>query len=247
MVGTYQERLGALLRLPWRPDALHEFCLGQAGIAHAVLLAEQWLNEERYERVVILATDSYLDGSSLEWLLAHRRLKTPERPVGLMPGEAGACLLLESQVNARQRKAPLLAIIESTAIGHAPKDPRSPNPGRAVGEDLARVTAQCISSTSLESRFTGDILIDLNGEDWRAREWGHAQVRLSNMLSERTRPVIPCTSIGDVGAASGAVGACVAVRSFARKYSLSRHTLVLSSSENGDVGAMCLRAPGERS
>ncbi|NTX02420.1 hypothetical protein [Myxococcus sp. CA040A] len=90
----------------------------------------------------------------------------------------------------------------------------------------------------------GDLISDLNGETWRAQAWGFVQVRLHDRLGERTRLLIPCTSLGDVGAASGAVGVCMATRAFARKYASGEHTVIVSSAEHGEVGAIRVTAPG---
>ncbi len=54
--------------------------------------------------------------------------------------------------------------------------------------------------------------------------------------------MVPAASLGDVGAASGAVARGVTARSFARGYARGPATLIVSSSERGDVGALVLRA-----
>ncbi|NVI97401.1 hypothetical protein HV824_04610 [Myxococcus sp. AM009] len=82
--------------------------------------------------------------------------------------------------------------------------------------------------------------MDLNGEEWRAKEWGHARVRLSSRLDGVAKWIVPGTSVGDVGAASGLVGLCVAVRSLTRRYATGPQVLVVSSSEWGDAGAVLL-------
>ncbi|PTL80674.1 hypothetical protein [Vitiosangium sp. GDMCC 1.1324] len=185
---------------------------------------------------MVLAVDSYLDPFTLEWLEQRRRLKTGERPVGLMPGEAGAALLVESRTSALRRGARVQASIRAIATGQESRHLFQDKPN--TGEALAAVAAACLDAGAPGAPFGGDIVLDLNGEEWRAREWGHARVRLAQHLEESSRWVLPSVSVGDVGAASGAVGLCVAVRSLVRRYSRGRQVLALSSSEWGDVGAI---------
>ncbi|MCY1041533.1 hypothetical protein OV208_09425 [Corallococcus sp. bb12-1] len=242
LTATWLERLSRSLGLAWRQDAVHFIHAGHAGTAAAVHLAGQLLAARDVERLVIVAVDSYLDETSLEWLSAHRRLKSPDRPVGLMPGEAGACLLVESLPGARQRGAPVLALLPAARAGREDRSPRSGQ--SSSGEALARLVEQVLSEGPDGSGASGDLVCDLNGEEWRARAWGHLLVRLHARQEGPWRVRLPCASVGDVGAASGALGVCMVARSFARKYSAGLHALVLSSAEHGDVGAIHLQAPG---
>jgi 3-oxoacyl-[acyl-carrier-protein] synthase-1 len=89
--------------------------------------------------------------------------------------------------------------------------------------------------------FLGDLISDHNGEEWRANELAGARLRLHNKVHPESPLVLPCSCLGEVGAASGAVGMCIAARAFTRKYSKGDRTLILMSSERGDVGAACLK------
>ncbi|RYZ16474.1 MAG: hypothetical protein EOO70_04355, partial [Myxococcaceae bacterium] len=137
MMATWLEHLKRLLGLPWRQDAVHFIHAGHAGTAAAIRLSGQRLADRDVERFVIVAVDSYLDETSLEWLGAHRRLKSPDRPVGLMPGEAGASLLVEPLAGARQRGTSILALLPAAANGF---EERSFLSGQhSSGEALLRV------------------------------------------------------------------------------------------------------------
>ncbi len=105
---------------------------------------------------------------------------------------------------------------------------------------LATVLQEALETASPDKPFQGDIVCDLNGENWRARELGSAWVRARGRLGEDVRLVAPAESLGETGAASGAVGVCVAVRSLLRRYSRSSQVVLLSSAESGHVGAMVL-------
>jgi 3-oxoacyl-[acyl-carrier-protein] synthase-1 len=152
-----------------------------------------------------------------------------------MPGEAAACVLLESEPVARRRSARVEALLVAAASGQEPNHFFSGevSMGVALGDAIAQVIPQ-------GAPFTGDLFADLNGEPWRAYELGCARVRLSQFLSESVRMVLPAASLGETGAASGLVALCAAVRSFVRGYGHAGQALISSSSEHGHVGALHL-------
>ncbi|OJT24230.1 hypothetical protein BO221_13695 [Archangium sp. Cb G35] len=227
-----------------------EFILGgHTATAVGLRRAQELLSERRCSRVLLIAVDSWLDAISLQWLADDRRLHSAELPTGLRPGEAAACLLVEDTASAKRRGATVVARIDGVETAR----PASQiDPDDAIGwrtgtaPEMARHLAAAIRSaagvTKVRSTFSGDIMVDLNGESWRANAWGHTRAHLTSTLGS-IREVIPATSIGDVGAASGALGVCIAARSWTRKYALTEHALVCNTSDSGVVGAIALGAP----
>ncbi|HLL54431.1 MAG TPA: hypothetical protein VK447_12835 [Myxococcaceae bacterium] len=189
----------------------------------------------RLDRVLVVAADSWFDSLALEQLASHRRLKDEERAAGMMPGEAGVCLLVETPLAARQRGARASAMIEAVAVGHEPNHFFSE--GRNMGQTLAACFEEVLASGA---PFEGDIYSDLNGETWRAHELGTARVRLGEKWGNAALH-LPCGSVGDVGAASGALGILLAAHDLSRGNSRNGSALVLSSSERGDVGCVSLQ------
>lgn len=235
---AYLQPLLDALRLPIDERNADILCLGPAGAIHAIHQASRWMATRGLERLLVIAVDSYCDPLTLEWLAGYRRLKTPENPYGLMPGEAGACFLLESAASARRRQPPMWFATSSVAVRVEQNHffSRKPNVGVALAESLE----ETLTGAALKGPFTGSLVSDLNGENWRANEWGYARLRLEQRLAEGFHLILPAISLGDTGAASGAVGVCVAARALARGYARAEQILVVSSSERGHVGAMCL-------
>jgi len=239
--GAFLGQLLRTLRLPCDDREAHFIDRGAAGAALALQLATQWIAQGKIDRLLIIAVDSYLDPLSLEWLLDHGRLKSPSNAMGLMPGEAGACMIVEAMASAKSRRTPVHAVIEAAATDHEANHFFSGQPNTGIA--LTRAIRAAGTTASLpQGRFEGDIILDLNGESWRAAEWGHARVRLSDIIGDRTRTILPCSSVGDIGAASSLLGVGIAARSFARGYASGSRALVSSSSEHGDVGAILVRA-----
>ncbi|MCY1083210.1 hypothetical protein [Archangium lansingense] len=232
------QRLLTVLRLPLQRVHAEILALGHAGVITAVQQARRRMAATGLERLLVLAVDSYLDGPTLQWLAAARRLKAGDVPYGLIPGEAGACFMLETEASLRQRQLPPRVFVESTALGIEERHRFQQEPNNGMG--LARVLQEALETASPGKPFQGDIICDLNGENWRARELGNAWVRARGQLGEDVRIIAPAESLGETGAASGAVGVCVAVRSLSRRYSRTGQVVLLSSAEPGQVGAMVL-------
>ncbi len=212
---------------------------GHAGTAHAMSLAGEWLQGGELARVVILAVDSLLDGHSLQWLAEYQRLKCEANPVGLAPGEAACALLLENQAGAERRGVRALG-----SVAHAAFDPDGPHflePSARHNPALARVLREAISSRDGAERFSGDMIVDLNGEEWRAAAFGAAQAAVPNELLGNPRVFPPAVCLGDTGAASAAIGVAMSLRAFVRGYSRGTESLVLSLSDFGEAGAVLLR------
>jgi 3-oxoacyl-[acyl-carrier-protein] synthase-1 len=216
------------------PDLVAAVPAGRVGVAAALGGAGRWFAERKCSRTLIVAVDSYLDPITLEWLLGDRRLKDGDHPAGLSPGEAGACLLLETDAAAVAREAPVLMRLAGVGRG---SDYSIYDEQRNVGRGLAQAVTESLDQAGIREPFTGDIIIDLNGEVWRATEYGGARVLLRPRLGEVLNEVTPAVSIGDVGSASAAVALCIAARSFVRGYATGDKTLVLISTERGESAA----------
>ena len=237
----YLTRLLEVAGLPINGEHVEVTCLGHAGALTAAVRARALIETRRLERVIVLAVDSYLDPITLDWLAADERLKTVETSIGLVPGEAGATVLLEAPAAARRRRARIEALLHEPGLGNEPRPFVSGETSQ--GEGLTAATTQALSHAGVPLPFRGPVVSDLNGEHWRAHELGFARVRLAPTLGPEARFWFPCTALGDVGAASGAVGLCIAVRALVRGYAESSAALVLSSSDHGAVAAACLAAP----
>jgi 3-oxoacyl-[acyl-carrier-protein] synthase-1 len=130
--------------------------------------------------------------------------------------------------------------VTSCALGTEARSPNTPSTGRA----LATVMTDVLDQAQLGEPFNGDLFCDLNGEPWRAHEFGGAQVQVSRQLLGEPRTRVCAVSVGDTGAASGALNIALASRALARDYALSSSALVVSSGYEGDVAAAMLQREG---
>ena len=188
------------------PVRLRAFTMnGNTGVAEMIDAASADLAAGAVDLAVVGGVDSLVDTTSLRWLEQRGRLKGPATSAGLAPGEASGFLLMETLFRAQSREAPILAILESTVIGREPH----PHLGADVslGQGLAEVLARTATVAGWSPEAPPWLIVDQNGETYRAHEWGCALTRLVQDHPAFQVPVLwyPVVSVGDTGAAAGVV------------------------------------------
>ena len=208
---------------------------GHASVLLACQLALTHLIPDTYERCIVLGIDSLLDSSAIEFFGEANRLKSADSPIGLMPGEAAAALLLEDPSAAEKRSARTEAYIGAISTKTELRNFLSAEPV------YGRTLAETVVATASEMQRANDVYVDINGEERRAADWAHALLIVRSRLGYAPENIIvPALSLGDTGAASGAIALCAAVRSFSRGHARSNEVLICSSSETGEVAAGCV-------
>lgn len=217
-----------------RPENRRRIALGHTSVLSAANEAAEAIARGRFRRALVLGVDSLVGEDELHWLTSLRRLKTPEHAVGLMPGEASAALLLESETEARLRRATPAGFL--TAVSTGTGEPELGSGVRSVQQGLH--LSRIIEETASRATRIHAVYGDLNGEEARAREWGMALVRLSQLPQYRgAREHWPAVSLGDTGAASGAIAIALACRTFIRNPSSGDTALIWSRADSGGVAS----------
>jgi 3-oxoacyl-[acyl-carrier-protein] synthase I len=212
---------------------------GHVAFAQALSAAQGELRRRTLKACIVAGLDCLVEEKMLRALEEERRLKTPDNPVGVIPGEAGGALLLSLEP---PRKGPEVVL-------HAVRMGREPNPRGSDRPADGRALARCVLEALDEAgaRRERPLLVsDHNGEVARARELGMLLVHLKGQGPELDDLAtwFPAVGFGEVGAAAGAVGACVAVRALQRGYAPSRKCLVLSCSDGAERAAVLLGLGG---
>ena len=244
-----RERIGAamleLAELPVSPGNRRVYASGAAGLAAAIDDAAGAFARNQLSACVVGAVDSLVDAAALRFLYDAIRLKTPDDPNGLMPGEGAAFLLLERADWARQRRLPILARVAGTAVeqGEDPDVVERPPRGTA----LLSLFSRLLDGNPLP----GDaywVLSDQNGETYPALEWADFVIRAQGRLPDPAAEPLwyPAISFGDTGAASGALAACMAVRAFSRGYAPASTAIVVSGTYEGARSGLRLESPSAR-
>lgn len=220
------------LPLPCETDWVFQ---GSGGTALALEKAAELIQSGRWERAILLAVDSWLDTTSLMALEQAGRLKGPEAPAGLMPGEAAACVCVTAKADG--------ALPSITASRHSSTNftplaeeadivPTAQRLGAALGAQMA----PSIDGSSVIRAYS-----DVNGEEWRSHVHGMALVKANETSDvDRLSTVFPAASFGDIGAAHSLVSVCLFEQEAARGYGSGGSGLVLSAGEDGTVSSISL-------
>jgi 3-oxoacyl-[acyl-carrier-protein] synthase I len=229
-----------VLGWPGAPVLSFEARSGHTGMAEALDRAQQDLRAGRVRAAVVGGVDSLVEEDTLAWLDLTGRLKSAKTPAGLQPGEAAAFVLLERVAKAETRGASILGLIET--VGHA-EEPSPLVSGQApTGAGIATVLAQ-LATLGWGTDPPAWVITDQNGEPYRARDWGTALVRLLARHPGLAHTVLwyPAATLGDTGAATGAVSLCLALGAFARHYAPATTTAILSCADGKSRSAIFAR------
>jgi uncharacterized protein (TIGR02270 family) len=207
------------------------------GFVRALREAAQALASGAVDACIVGGIDSLVDRHVLEALAGLHLLATPEHAAGILPGEGAAFVLVERASAARRRGAAIQAVLGGCAEAQGQGRLQDVHePGRALADAIAASVASAHAAPGL-------VIGSLNGDERRALDWGHAQVRLRLRGALRdAREWHPATSFGDLGAASGPAAVCAAARAFARGYSPSPECLVWLAGDDGSRAAFTITA-----
>jgi 3-oxoacyl-[acyl-carrier-protein] synthase-1 len=232
-------RAAALARWPASVELGGLGISGHTGGLEALQCALDDLNAGVIDNAVLLGADSLADVSVLAWLQEHERLKCDGAPDGLQPGEAGVAIALAREPlseSAPGRNPRILAV----QLSEEPRSLVANLPAR--GETLSQVVARAWQAGACAT--TPWIVLDGNGEVFRAMDWGYALVRLRGISAAFSDPVVwyPAISFGDTGAASALAGICVTVRAWERGYAPGDSAIIAAASDGPARGTVTLRA-----
>lgn len=184
--------------------------------------------------------ESYLDPLTLEWLDACEQLKSETNRWGFIPGEAAAFCLLTRRATAARLQLPVWAQVMAAAT--AREESLIKTEAVCVGLGLTKALRGVLGALPPE-QVVDHVYCDMNGERYRADEYGFTLTRVGRRLARPSEFCAPADCWGDVGAASGPLFACLAVAAGQRGYAEGPHALLWASSEGGARSAVLLSVP----
>lgn len=193
---------------------------GHAAFARALGAAAEALSARALRAALVCAVDSLVGASTLRALLEDGRVKTDENPTGFVPGEAAVAMLVSPRPSSSGPAigvGPPVVAVDGSA-------PDSPSDGRTL--------AACVRQAAADGAAPV-LVLDHDGEAWRAAEYGMLRHRLveARHAAADAPAWFPAIGLGNTGAASGAVGTCVAARALTRGYAPAPSFVVASSTE----------------
>jgi 3-oxoacyl-[acyl-carrier-protein] synthase-1 len=216
--------------------ALHVIQQGHAGVLGGIELAAAAISAGKFEGCVVCGVDSLLNKADITRLAESDRLRGPDNPEGLIPGEASAAIL----VVAPQRTAQPIARL--CGVGLSAEADTVLGPRYSQGRGLQAALAAAINRAGAQESIVGFRVSDMNGERYRAWESLFVEARFYRTWRARLPPWYFTTSVGDVGAASGALAVVLAATGISRGYAPARWAMCECSSDEG-LRAACLVGP----
>jgi 3-oxoacyl-[acyl-carrier-protein] synthase-1 len=238
--GELEAALLALLRSRGL-EVVHIFVpRGHASLAHGIIEANAVLSSRDIDVAIVGGLDTYYDPDVVESLLEQNRIFDGENLDSFIPGEGGAfCLIARSDIASRY-KWPVLARVESAASNEEPAHRGTDLP--CLGLGLSR-PMRAISDRLLgEHRVIDFWLGDVTNEDYRNQEW---LLAIPRACADVTKPKATSMQflpafLGDLGAATMATAAVLAVESFLRGDLKADNCLIFGSSFGEHRGAVLL-------
>lgn len=206
---------------------------GRGAVFEALQRALVLLDSGRYPAVLVGGLDCLTSAPVLRVLVTGNRVLGRANGDGRLPGEGAAFVLLVSTRALGERQAP--ARLLGLATARDPHPFAGSTPGR--GDGLTRVFRD------LEPRFPGrvdEVFSAQPSEGFWGRELSYAYLRNPALMPEPMTLTTVGATLGDTGAASGALALVLALESMAptlpHRPPLRGSALVYGSSDEGAVG-----------
>lgn len=208
---------------------------GRAGFFHALEAARAAITQRVSEAALVVGLDSYCDEASLVQLDEGRRILGDDNPDGLIPGEGAGAVLLADPAWARRAGLPALAALLACAHGRD-TDPFE----RRTGAHARGLTATLRALSRAAPARVDAVFSCQTGEGLWARELSIAHIRNVEIMPEPQKRYLIAETLGDVGAASGAIQTAYFVHLAGRRKAGRRkleRAIVYGAADSGEVGA----------
>ena len=179
--------------------------------------------------------DSYLDVATLEWLEGCQQIHSAgarNNAWGFIPGEAAGFCLLASAKGAAACGLDRTVTIRAVEMAVEPSLIKTD--AICLGWGLTAAFEQAFQSLDGGADMVDEIYCDMNGEPYRAEEYGFASLRTAERFVDAGAFIAPADCWGDVGAASGPLYLNLAGIAHRKRYSEAERTLIWASSEGGE-------------
>lgn len=206
---------------------------GHAAGTMAIERAWQAVQSGASEFALAGGVDSYIDPETLEWLEENDQVHSagPENNAyGFIPGEAAGFVFLTTTATARRYQ--LSATLELMSVAIARETNLIKTDSVCTGEGmLAMFRALAGEPPSVK---VDHLYCDMNGEPYRADEFGFASIRSAELFRQPDAFTAPADCWGDVGAASGPLLLMLAEAATKKRYAPGPVLAAFTSSESGE-------------
>ncbi len=211
---------------------------GQSGLPE--LLAQAVPLLEQQPLFLLVAVDSLIDPATMAWFDTKDRLKCTRSPEGIIAGEAAAAFVIEAPRTAERAKRAPRATLDALGLGVEKATVSSDVACVGLGYcDAVRAAAAALP----KSPNPPWVVLDHNGERYRALEWSYVLTRLHAIFREASPSWYFADSVGETGAAAGGLAAARVLAAFERGYAPSEQAWILLGGDPGSRAAFVLGSP----
>jgi 3-oxoacyl-[acyl-carrier-protein] synthase-1 len=184
--------------------------------------------------------DSYLEPETMAWLQASGQVHGAEdNSWGFIPGEAAGFVLLAADHLANRFGYAVALEVVSTATAQETKLIKTDAvcTGKGLTNLFRALGARLRAGTRVDN-----LICDMNGEPYRADEFGFAILRAGELFRDPSAFDTPATCWGDVGAAAGPLFLVLSDAAARKGYNCGPVTVAFTSSESGERCGFVARA-----
>lgn len=207
---------------------------GHAAGAMAVKAAWEAIRAGTTEFALAGGVDSYFEAQTLEWMEENDQVHSAgpdNNAYGFIPGEGAGFVLLGSEAAARRYD--LRAALE-LPIAQAARETKLLNTDSVcLGEGLIGLF-RALSAGLPSGEQVDHFYCDMNGERYRANEFGFATIRAGKLFKDPSAFTTPADCWGDVGAASGPLFLVLAEAATRKGYAPGPLLAAFTSAESGE-------------
>jgi 3-oxoacyl-[acyl-carrier-protein] synthase-1 len=210
----FLQYLGTCAAVPTDADSSQIFPAGRAAALLALEAAVIHLSQNPTATVVVGGVDTFLDLRRIAALDSEARILGPRVMDGFIPGEGAAFFVLKdasaiqagSAAGTVHVKGVATVADEGHRYGSAP----------ALGEGVSNALEKLRGALHGGEQPVASTFAAFNGENFEAKLWGVARLRHSDFFAPTMVIQHPADSIGDTGAASGAILTALAAFAMSR-------------------------------
>ncbi len=210
---------------------------GHAGALEALHLAVQSVQSSAEGACVVGGIESYFEPRTLSWLSQNGQLMRVDARSAFFPGEAACFAMVASDATRRKLRLPSLAVVRGTGVTTEQAGIKTDRDNLGIG--LSEAVGQACHALGPRD-LVHEVYCDINGERYRAEEWGLAILRTGQWFRDPARYVAPAGQWGDIGAATGTALAMLAIAAWQRGYARGPLAMLFAGSEAGRRGAVVL-------
>jgi 3-oxoacyl-[acyl-carrier-protein] synthase-1 len=158
---------------------------------------------------------------------------------GFIPGEAAGAILIASESCTQKLALDPFGEILSVGLGRETKLIKTDDV--CIGQGLSSAFLSALSALP-PGLQVHNIFCDLNGETYRADEYGFTALRGKEWFSDASDFIAPADCWGDIGAASALLHMAQSIICHRKRYGKGSLSMTWASSESGQRGAAVINA-----